>query len=143
MVESRDEVSNDGSIRQFQGEKTALGVLYGVCTCGVASPKMMLQTVPNGGKTPNPAVVQPSQRPLCANSADGKCYAHSNTPRGDDSSCWVEGTKIGSRWSPATFIQLRVQGASSHRTLAGEKKRVQMVVAVGSDMSAPLQPGST
>ncbi|KHO10818.1 hypothetical protein MAA_11579 [Metarhizium robertsii ARSEF 23] len=58
MVESRDEVSNDGSIRQFQGEKTALG-LYGVCTCGVASPKMMLQTVPNGGKTPNPAVVQP------------------------------------------------------------------------------------
>lgn len=79
MVESRDEVSNDRSIhvRQFQGNKTALG-LYGVCTCGVASPKMMLQTVPNGGKTPNPAVAQPSQRPPCANSADGKCYAHSN-----------------------------------------------------------------
>jgi hypothetical protein len=50
-----------------------------------------------------------SQRPHLANPADAKYYTHSNTPRGDDSCRWVEGTKIGSRWSPATFIQLRVR----------------------------------
>lgn len=123
MVESRDEVSNDGGIRQFQGEKTALG-LYRVCTAELPAPRGCFRRYRMAARLRIPLLYNPVSVHFVPTRQMPKCYAHSNTPRGDDSSCWVEGTKIGSRWSPATFIQLRVQGASSHRTLAGEKKRV-------------------